>query len=865
MDAAPTSEQHRLVGRAAEVALVDRLLDAPEGAPGLLIEGPPGIGVSALVGVAAAHAEARGMTVVRGEGVEAEAGFPYAGLQQLLPPLMGHAGALTRAQRGALNGALDAGEAERAQVGLAAAALVAAAAREVALAICVDDAQWLDDDTCAVLAALARRSAHDRCAMVAGSHDGRRLADAGCEHLRLGPLPDADAAALLDAREPLLPTFVRARVLHHAAGLPLAIAELPSAYRDASDGTLLAPVPPLTPRLQEAFAPELDAMAPAELAALLPTALSGVARAGADLHPLAAAALIERASPAALQAAHLALAEAEPERAPWHRAAATPGTDPAVAAELEAAAARTIEAGDHVHGAAGLRTAARLTPAGPERSRRAVAAADALHEVGAWHAGLRLLDDVDPGGLDIRVRAQLVAVRRRIEPRGQTDGPGEQLVGLAREAAAVGDRAMAMRLLWRAAAELQALGDGADGGDDVVAAAEELAGDAEEPVRLSVLAALRTREREAEILAGVAARLDGATSPLDLALLGHAAVLAGDGALALRAFDRAEPLLRSAGRLTLLGQVLTLAAWAGTFTGDLHRTRAVGAEAARLTADNGLEVWAALGRTATAMAAGLAGDEERCEADAAAAERVALPAGASAVLVLVQHARGLTALSAGRPREAFEHLARAFDPRDPCHDRISTPAMIGDLAEAAGSDEERAFAARCLAACPTGTAPRLRVAVAHAALVLADDADADAAFAAARRRAAGCGPVDEGRMLLVHGMRLRRGRRVAESRVPLRRAAELLDGAGSFACAERARRELAATAEHTHRGSGDEDRLTPQELQIAQLVARGRSNREIAAELALSPRTVGHHLTQIYRKLGVPSRAGVASALARGS
>ena len=862
MDAALTTTSDRLIGRTAELAVVDALLAAADHASGVVIDGPRGAGVSGLVGAAAARARGGGMTVVGATGVEAETGFPYAGLLDVLRPLMGEAGSLTTSQRAALGDALDAGEADRGAVSVAAAALVTAAARRRPVAICVDDAHLLDAETCAVLVALCRRTAHEPCLLIAGTHGGEGLADAGCDQLPLQPLEPADAAAALDAAEPGLPTFVRARILHFAAGNPLALTELAAAYRGAADRVLLADTPPLTPRLREAFAPPRPATPEAERA-LLCAALAGTGGRAPELAPLVAAAVVERAAPADLQAAHLVCAAASPEHAAWHRAAAASGADEQVAAELEAAAARAIAGGDHVVGAAGLRRAARLTPEGPARSRRLVAAADALGEVGASMAGQRLIEGADPHDLDTVAHAQLVAMRRRIEPRGQGEGTGNELVMLARHAAAAGDPSIAMRLLWRAAAEQQTLGGGQAAAEEILAAADELAGEDEAAVRLSILASLRTREREGEILDGVRALLAGAGGPRELALLGHAALLTGDGRLALRALDRAEPQLRSTGRLTLLGQALTLTAWGAVDCGDLARARSAGAEAIRLTSDNGLELWAALSLTATSMAGGLAGDEARTEEDAAAAERVALPTGSSAVLVLAQHARGLTALCAGRPREAFEHLARAFDPADPCHDPLSAPTIVGDLAEAADTDEERAFAARCLAACPASDAPRLRVAAAHAALVLAADDDADRVYAAARARAGECGPVAEGRMLLVHGMRLRRARRIADSREPLRRAVALLEGAGALPYAGRAQRELDATAERAHRDTGHHDRLTPQELQIARLVARGRTNKEIAAELALSPRTVGHHLTSIYRKLGVPSRAGVAGALAQ--
>lgn len=854
-----------LVGRDAELARIDAVLDAPESGPGLVIRGPRGSGVTALVAAAAAGADEREMTVIRTVGVEAEAGFPYAGLHQLLRPLGAEIDTLATPQRDALRSALDAGEADRGRVTTATVSVLSIVARAAPVLVCVDEAQWLDDETCAVLTAVARRAVHEPAAVVIGTHDRQALEEIGCAELSADPLEEEHAAALLDALEPGLERFVRARVLRHAAGNPLALTELPAAYRGAGDGVLLSPSPPLTPRLEEAFGKPLEALAPAARTALLHTALGDGEMPAEFAHPLVRATVIWQASPAARQAAQTALGDAatDPARAAWHRAAAAAGTDEAVAADLAAAARDALAAGAYELAAFGMRRAARLTPGEPQRSRRLTEAADLAYEVGAWATSDRLLEDVDPATLDTVGRAHLIAVRQRTTPPHADDRRTAEVVALARATAEHGERPLALRLLWRAAAELQALDRRADDAAAVIAAAEDIAGDPAAPAVLSMLASLATREREHDILEGVRAHAAGTTAPGELALLGHAALITGEPALAFDVLARAEAGLRREGRLTMLGQTLTLAAWAAALYDRWDRAEAAGAEAVRLTVETGLPVWGAVAQAALAMVAGLRGDEDAAEDHAGAAERVALPARASAVLVVVQQARGRAALSAGRPGEAFEHLRRAFDSADPAHDRVSAPALLGDLAEAAATPDQRAAAARILAAVPAARATRLRVAAAHARLALAEDTHADAAFATATAAADGCSAFDEGRMLLVHGMRLRRQRRVADSRAPLRRAAALFTDVGAAPWAERAGRELAATAETSHRAAGEQDQLTPQELQIAHLVARGRSNRDIAADLALSPRTVGHHLTRIFRKLGVSSRAGVAGALER--
>ena len=102
----------------------------------------------------------------------------------------------------------------------------------------------------------------------------------------------------------------------------------------------------------------------------------------------------------------------------------------------------------------------------------------------------------------------------------------------------------------------------------------------------------------------------------------------------------------------------------------------------------------------------------------------------------------------------------------------------------------------------------------------------------------------------------------AESRPPLREAADAFTVLGSTRFAERALRELRASGERVRRRQPEAwDQLTPQELQIAQLAADGLSNREIGERLYISHRTVGTHLYQLFPKLGVTSRAGLRAAL----
>jgi DNA-binding CsgD family transcriptional regulator len=120
-------------------------------------------------------------------------------------------------------------------------------------------------------------------------------------------------------------------------------------------------------------------------------------------------------------------------------------------------------------------------------------------------------------------------------------------------------------------------------------------------------------------------------------------------------------------------------------------------------------------------------------------------------------------------------------------------------------------------------------------------------------------PVQQARSKLLYGEWLRRSRRKNEARAQLRVALELFEQAGAVPWADHARAELRAAGESTQPRAEDLlGTLTPQELQIVRLAATGATNKEIGAQLFLSPKTVGHHLYRAFPKLGVSNRTELA-------
>lgn len=396
-----------LYGREHELQVVADLVgQLAEGAGGVLaVCGEAGIGKSALLAAAARLAAHSGVRVLSATGIQAEARLPFAGLHQLLRPVLPLAERLPPLQRAGLLSAFGMADAEPAGqflIGLAALELISEAASATPVLLAADDAQWLDEPSCAVLGFVGRRLAAEPAALLVTVRDGLAspFGDAGLPELRLAGLTEPAATALLDARAPGLDLALRQRLLGEAAGNPLALVELPKAVRPglpASRG-LPPPLLPLTARLERAFAAQESGLPAATRAVLLAaaaddggalpevlataSALTGAAVIADALrpaiaaglaeidgtglrfrHPLMRSAIYQTASVSQRRAAHAALAgllDRHPDRRAWHRAAAVLGPDEQVAADLEAAAVRAERRGAVVMAVDAFRRAAQL-------------------------------------------------------------------------------------------------------------------------------------------------------------------------------------------------------------------------------------------------------------------------------------------------------------------------------------------------------------------------------------------------------------------------------------------------------------------------------------------------------------------------
>ena len=900
-----------LRGRRVEREAVEQLLVAArDGRSGvLLIRGEAGIGKTALLDHV--RAAASGFRVLDTVGIESEAEFTFAGLHRLCAPLLDRAEALPEPQKAAIGvafGLLDGAAPDRFLVGLAVLNLLAETAEDGPLLCLVDDAQWLDQVSAQLLAFVARRVSAERMALVFARRDpGSAGSDvdpfAGLPELRLTGLGDTDARALLSAAvHAPVDEVVRDRVLAEARGNPLALLELPSSvpaarsaggfevpdaatvpdrvedgYRRRSGslptGTqlllLIAAAEPtgeaaLLWRAARLVGIEPEAAAPAEAAGLIEIDTWVRFR-----HPLVRSAVYRAAAPADRRRAHRVLATAtdprsDPDRRALHRARATAGVDEDVAAELERSAGRARGRGGPAAAAAFLQHAAELSADPADRAHRALAAAHARYEAGTAETALELSAVAAAGPLDALGRARLDLLRARIAfhtTRG-SDVPGM----LMDAATALGplDAALARETHLQAIeASFHAghLGRGR-GVLEVVEAARDAPAPTTPPrpvdLLLDGLITRFTRGYEAGVstlqraLAAVRAddRADGETRRR-LWLACHVAAMLWDDEAIHELADRDVRLAREAGALAGLPSALNALSSTLVLTGELVRAAELMAEEqavaqltgaprlpnARLT----LASWRGREAETSRLYAAVVEDAtRRGEGSAVGMARVSL---AYLHNGLGNHDAALAAA------EACEHDEWAYG-------SVALPELI-EAAVRAGRPERAVAALAQLTsrAHASGTRWALGLAARSRALTSTGPA-ADEHYREAIEHLSHCRMATHlARAHLVYGEWLRRADRRRDAGAHLHTAHDMLSGMGVEAFAERAARELRAIGEHPRtRTARPTDSLTAQELHIARLVAAGSTNREVGAQLFLSPRTVEARLRSVFHKLGITSR-----------
>ncbi|WP_344666635.1 AAA family ATPase [Catenulispora yoronensis] len=901
-----------LLGRDKELIRIGQLVARTGDESALIVNGPAGIGKSVLLAAGADRAARAGHTVLATHGVESEVRLPFAGLHQLLLPLLHLVPRRPAPQRRALAAAFgeaDGPAPEPFLIALGALNLLTDAAAERPVLLCVDDTHWLDEPSQDTLAFVARRLSGARLALLATVREGHPSAilRAGLPQADLSPLDDRAARALLERAAADLGPADRDVVLREAAGNPLALVELPVARRHAAGaGHGASPLAqPLNDRLEQAFAGRLDKLSAGTRAALLAAAVdpedalpeilaAAGTLAGAPVgvevvddavaaqlvafdglrlrfrHPLVRSAVIRAEPVARVLAAHAALADClaeEPLRRVWHRAQSIVGFDDAIAEELAAGHTESLRRGSVLSAIRTLERAAELTTDSAARGRWLLLAAE--HAFGLGHGGLvadllRRAGHTELSDLD---RARISWLSEIFD-----DGvPGDaervfELCGLAELAHSRGDRDLALNLLLAASLRCWWADPGPAARALVAESAAALPGARPDPRAIAAIATaepVRWGTRVREMLAAV--RISHDVDPDTLRLLGQAAHAVGDLPRAVELFGRCEQLLREQGRLGLLSHVLTMQVIDRLLLGGWEQAARAVEEGRRVAAETGQPIWTSGSAVLDAIGRALRGRAAEALELAAQVEDDVRHSGLSNLLCCAQLARGIARLGAGDAEGAFADLRRMYDPADPAyHERESFDGVmfLAEAAVGAGRpDAGRRMLAGLRAAAAETDAPLLHVQLLYAEAVLADDADAEVAYLSALGRDLTRWPLVRARIELAHGGWLRRRHRVAEARGPLRSALTALDLLGAEAWAEQARAELGRCGEHVGEAGEPAELLSAQELEIARLAAQGMSNREIGQQLFLSPRTIGSHLYRIFPKLGITSRGQIAARL----
>ena len=899
----------QLVGRDVETARVDTMLGRlAEGGEALLVSGEAGVGKSALLDYARARADGLGLRTLSSLGVESEAELAFAGLHQLLVPVLELVELLPAPQRRALEvafGIASGPEPDVFLVALAAYQLVCDAAEERPLVILADDAHWLDRSTLRVLTFIARRLESEPVALLVSvrTDSVTPLGDAGLPALELERLSPSAAGALLDRTAPDLHPVFRARVLREAAGNPLALVELVRVRPDPGTFAELSETPlTITARLERAFAAQLGGLPENTRGVLLAAALDGRASleelvgsasivagtllavshldaaVAAELvsvvdgkvrfrHPLVRSAVHQAAAPAQVLDTYAALAEVvtNPERRIWHRAMATVGhDDEEVADALERHAVAARRRGAVMVAAAALERAAALTADPRRRGERLVRAADAAWELGAVDVVRGLLEQAESLDVGELEAAKLAWLQQMVSGDVWVErGAAKTFVTIARRAQAAGDADMALGSLVPIAQRSWWTQTRTRTRKYVVDTAQDLGFREDEPRLLAIMALADPERTGRSVLVRLSRiRLHNVTDPLAAIHVGIAAENVGDFALGARFLGRAVDRLREQGRLGVLTQALSHYSWAAVHAGDWSAAAAAGSEAARLARDTDQPEFGLTGELYAGLVAALRGNEP----EIAGPERTLRAMNGGPLLAPAHLARGAAALGDGRHEEAFDHLWPVFDEAHPAFHRfIRWPAVL-DLVEAASRSGHLEQAAGVMAELESLAArsgpPLLLVLLRCARPLMAAEEDVDALFQVALGQDRSAYMYARARTLFSFGTWLRRQRRGIESRAPLREAIELFDVLGAARWSDRARQELRATGETLGPRRPDvRDQLTAQELQIAQLAARGLSNREIGERLFLSHRTIGSHLYHIFPKLGITSRAQLRDVL----
>ena len=901
------------------LALLDGARHAAAGA--VVVHGEPGVGKSALLAEVVARAADLRVLRTQGLESESPLAFaalhrllrPALGLLERLSPPQANALRVAFGE--------DVGTVEPFLVGIGTLSLLTEAAEERPVVCLVDDAHWLDTASADALLFATRRLDADRVAMLftARDTDARTFQPEGVPRLQLRGLDPAAVDALLAERSPVaVDEGVAERLRVETGGNPLALVELPAGLSDAQlvgDAPLPAELM-LTSGVERVFlercrrlsgpAQDVVLVAVVDDTGQLLTTQRAASELGADAgawseaersglllvtgdtvsvrHPLVRSAVRQASDVQQRRAVHAALARAlatagDPDRATWHLTAAADGPDPDLAEALDGVAERARQRGAHPIAADAYERAADLSDDPQERVRRHSLAARDAWAAGQTSRASALVERAREQVQDPLLRADLDRLRGRIEMNVGAAAVGHRIFVEAAQRVAPVDPIRALEIATAAAVGRS---HGADSGVRLPAGVIDVdAGTRDSPRTRCLKLLLRSTQHDlagdrpsalAELSAAMDVALHGAPGgghlpDLDLlGNLGNAALHVGDDDAQLRFYGLMLSGARENGDGMSVLYALQRLAFGQYVSGRWTALRSSSEEAVSLARSVGNR---ALAAAPLAWLALLAAVEGRSDADARADTLRDLvethpPAGilAQPVADLGRWATGARAALAGDAAGALHQLRQIELPTIAllaAPDRIEAAVRSEDLTRAqAWVADLDAFVART-------ELPWAQAAAAYGRAMTAQANGSGPAAAlelferALSHHASAGRPYDRARVQLAYGELLRRSQRRVDSRIPLRAACDTLGDLRAAPLGERAAQELRASGETARkRDPSTALDLTPMELKVAELVSHGLSNKDVASQCWVSPRTVAFHLRNVFTKTGVTSRGELA-------
>lgn len=897
-----------VLGRRTERTRLDEILDLIRDGHSatLVLEGGPGLGKTTLLN----HLVERGagVTLLTTTGTQSEFELPYAALHHLFHPVLGSLDLLPGPQREALETTfgMRAGPVPGTfLIALAALSLISEVSRAGPVLCVIDDVQWMDRASADVLGFVARRLDAEAVGMVFAT---RSVADSpSLERIPVLAVRGLRRPAAAELLTQLVPGRIEQaamdRILDEANGIPLVLVEAARTLKrtEIATGIIREGVSSDPDHLEERFGMRLRALPPetqrllliaaaeptadpvrihaaaealgAAAGALQPAVDAGLCHDGTAVrfrHPLVRSAVYRTASHEEIRTAHAALAhvsskDSDPDLLAWHRACACESTDEEVAAELALASARMLERGAPAAAAVLLRKARQVTADEALRVRWSLRIAQAELAAGDFDASEREMAASHTAMLTPELLAEAKLTEARLAFTRERGGTAVSLLLAAAELLSPVNADAAED------AYLEAFSAALFGGTlthtdlghvstrwratrfpDGPRLTHRLLG-ALSPIVIGgdPIAWQRLREMLATIEDGTA-RDD--QPPTALWVASVAAAAAWDIESWETISHRLVATSRDAGDYGELPTALSSRAFVQLFTGDLRAALEAVRETQTITSATGgrMTPYGAIG------VAALSGHEPELDALVGATMPSAEERSDATGISIACWAQGLLNNSMGRYEEAFSWTMRALPLYQDLH--ASSVWVLVELIESASRTKRLADATAALSQLATtaessGTPWGLGV-LARSRALISDEAEAEDHYTESLRllEATPCS-LDLARTSLAYGEWLRRQRRLSDARTHLRRAVQLFESMGAPAFAARGTSELrAAGSQVRKRVDIATSALTVQESQIAQLVAQGLTNAEVASRMFLSPRTVEYHLAKVFGKLQVKSR-----------